>query len=233
MAHAPDDPAAAEYQAIALLRSARVATLATAIAGQPFASLVTPATAPDRSVLLLLSDLSEHTRHLAAEARCSLLVSGPAVTANPQTAPRLTVTGTASRCADPRLKARWLAIHPYASGYAEFADFSLWCVTLGGGLLVGGFARATRLRKTVLTADPTAVAAIDVTAEMIMTHCNDDHPDALAAIADAPGAWRMVGVDVDGCDLAQGETVRRIAWAAPVADAEGVRAELIRLARRR
>ena len=29
--------------------------------GQPFASLVTPACAPDLSLLLLLSDLSEHT----------------------------------------------------------------------------------------------------------------------------------------------------------------------------
>ncbi len=40
----------------------------------------------------------------------------------------------------------------------------------------------------------------------------------------------MVAVDVDGCDLAHGEQVRRIHWAAPVADPDGVRRELIRLA---
>ena len=41
----------------------------------------------------------------------------------------------------------------------------------------------------------------------------------------------MVTVDVDGCDLAQGERVIRVHWSAPVTDAGGVRRELIRLAR--
>jgi len=59
-----DSPA---WAARKLLRAARSGTLATAIDGQPFASLVTPATAPDASVLLLLSDLSEHTRHLRTD----------------------------------------------------------------------------------------------------------------------------------------------------------------------
>src|SRR6185312_9937361 len=102
-----------------LLRAARVGTLATVVdGGQPFASLVTPACAPDLSVLLLLSNLSEHTRHLRAEPRCSVLVTGPAEGANPQTAPRVTMTGIAEVADDPVLKARFLAVHPYASLYA-------------------------------------------------------------------------------------------------------------------
>ena len=60
------------FEARKLLRAARSGTLATAVdGGQPFASLVTPACAPDLSRLLLLSNLSEHTRHLCAEPRCS------------------------------------------------------------------------------------------------------------------------------------------------------------------
>ena len=78
------------WEARGLLRAARVGTLASVADGQPFASLVTPACAPDLSLLLLLSDLSEHTRHLRAEPRCSVLVAGPPVGANPQTAPRVT-----------------------------------------------------------------------------------------------------------------------------------------------
>ena len=66
------------WEARRLLRAARVGTLASAADGQPFASLVTPACAPDLSLLLLLSDLSEHTRHLRAEPRCSVLVAGRA-----------------------------------------------------------------------------------------------------------------------------------------------------------
>jgi hypothetical protein len=36
---------------------------------------------------------------------------------------------------------------------------------------------------------------------------------------------------VDGCDLAQGDLVKRVAWAAPIMEPEDVRRELIRLAR--
>jgi heme iron utilization protein len=41
----------------------------------------------------------------------------------------------------------------------------------------------------------------------------------------------MVAVDVDGCDLAEGERVIRIHWSTPVANPGGVRGELVRLAR--
>ena len=215
-----------------LLRAARVASLASATDGQPFASLVTPATAPDLSLLLLLSDLAAHTRHLRAEPRCALLVVGAAAETNPQTAPRVTVTGLAAIVDDPALTARYLAVHPYAAMYAGFADFHLWRIRPEGGLFVGGFARAARLRAADLRPDPAAVAAVAAAAESIMELCNRDHANALARIVDRPGAWRMVAVDVDGCDLAAGERVARVAWGAPVEGSEGVRAELVRLARR-
>ena len=215
--------------AIKLLRSARVATLATAQDGQPFASLVTPACAPDRSVLLLLSDLSEHTRHLRAESRCSLLMCGPALEQNPQTAPRLTLTGLAEAVNDPALKQRYLAAHPYASLYADFGDFNIWRVRPSAALFVGGFARAVRLRAAELAPDPASVAAIAAAEAAIVSHCNKDHPDALALIAGEAGAWRMACVDVDGCDLALGERVVRIPWSAPVATASDVRRELVAL----
>jgi heme iron utilization protein len=65
---------------------------------------------------------------------------------------------------------------------------------------------------------------------------NADHADALAAIAagllgGGPGAWRMVAVDVDGCDLADGERVLRLPWSAPVAEPGAVRGELVAAAK--
>ena len=231
MANTPDSDLTPAHQAIMLLREARVGTLATVTDGQPFASLVTPGTAPDRSVLMLLSNLSEHTRHLKADPRCSLMVTGTATTINPQTAPRFTLTGTASPIEDASLKARWLALHPYAAMYADFGDFALWRIAPRAGMLVGGFARAFRLKQASLAADPRAVAAVAAAAESIMDHCNTDHPDTLHGIAGGIGAWRMVAVDIDGCDLAEGETVRRIPWSAPVADAATIRTELVKLAR--
>jgi putative heme iron utilization protein len=219
------------WEARKLLRAARVGTLATASEGHPFASLVTPACAPDLSVLLLLSDLSEHTRQLRSEPRCSVMVMGAAEGPNAQTTPRVTITGNAERLVEPALKTRYLAIHPYAALYADFTDFSLWRIRPLGGLFVGGFGKAARLRVADLAPEPAAVAAIEAAAAGIIAHCNADDAGALAAIAGTSGEWRMVAVDIDGCDLAQGERVIRVHWAAPVAGPDGVRSELTRLAR--
>ena len=223
------------WHARMLLRAAKAATLATVADGQPFASLVTPACAPDLSLLLWISMLSEHTRHLRADPRCSVLVAGAPASANPQTAPRVTVTGLAETIEDDALKARWLARHPYAALYASFGDFSLVRIRIMGALYVGGFARAHRLRVADLSADPLAIDALLAAEGSILSHCNADHADALHAIAQAAGGagdgWRMTAADVDGCDLSREDDVLRIHWRAPVTDAGAVRAELVRLAR--
>ena len=226
-------------ETIGLIRGATAATLASSAEGQPFASLVTPAAAPDLSPLLWLSTLSAHTRQLAAEPRCALLFTGKADGPNPQTAPRVTVTGLAERVPEAEvapLKARWLARHPYAALYADFGDFGLWRVRIGAALLVGGFARAERIKAGELAPDAGAVAAILAAESESMAHVNADHADAVAAIAQGllgaePGAWRMVAVDVDGCDLSDGNRTVRLAFLAQVSDSEGVRAALVRAAR--
>ncbi len=217
-----------------LQRSATAATLATVTAGQPFASLIAPAPAPDGSVLMLLSDLSEHTRHLRTEPRCSLLLAAPNHDPNPQAGARLTLTGLAELEPDRAMHARWVARHPYAAFYADFGDFHIFRLRPAAGLYIGGFASATRLRQPDLMPDPSAVAALLAAEADIMGHCNADHPDTLAKLAETaggpPGAWRMTACDVDGCDLTQEARVLRIAWPRPVVDANGVRTSLIMLA---
>lgn len=228
-----DNPA---FEARCLVRGASSAVLATQAAGQPFASLVTPATAGDLSVLLLLSSLSEHTRQLRAEPRCALLFQGQAVETNPQTAPRVTLTGLAAPVPGPEvpaLKARFLAKHPYAALYADFGDFAPWRVTPAAAQLVGGFARALRLRGAELLPDPAAVAALAAAERGILDHMNAEHAGAVAAIGaalpgGAPGPWRMVALDPDGADLALEERVLRLNFNVPATGAEAVRAELIR-----
>jgi heme oxygenase (biliverdin-IX-beta and delta-forming) len=234
------DPA---LEARRLIRAAGSAALATQADGQPFASLVTPAAALDLSPLLWLSTLSEHTRQLRTEPRCALLFTGAPEGPNPQTTPRVTLTGRAEPVEGAEmaaLKARWLARHPYAALYADFADFALWRVVPGGALLVGGFARAVRLRMANLLPDPAAVAALTAAEAGIVEHVNADHADAVAAIAEgllgqAPAApddpWRLAAVDVDGADLSAGERVCRLPFSRTVSAAEDVRVELVRAAR--
>ena len=225
------DPALAARR---LLRAARAGSLATVFEGQPFASLITPATAPDGSVLMLLSGLSPHTRHLRAEPRCSVMVMGASTSPNPQTAPRLSLTGAAAPEPDPALKARWVALHPYAAFYADLSDFQLWRFRADAGQFVGGFASAHRLLAGDLAPDPAAAASIAAAEARIISHCNTDHPEAMEAIAHARGGegadWRMVACDPDGCDLARAETGLRVAWSAPACGPAEIRAELVRFA---
>ena len=222
--------AAIVWQARTLLRGARSATLATTEDGQPYAALVTPAPAPDLSLLLLLSGLSAHTRQLRENGRCALMVMGEPTGPNPQTAPRLTVTGIAEPEPDPALKARWVARHPYAAFYAELPDFRLIRIRPTSGHFIGGFASAHRLTAADLTPDPAAMAAVAEAEASVIEHMNTDHAGAVDRIAGSAG-WRMAAVDVDGCDLVRDETVLRIAWTAPAADADGIRAQLMTLSR--
>ena len=171
-----------------LMRAAASATLATGRDGQPFASLVTPAVAADGAVLLWLSTLSEHTRQLEREPRCALLFQGTPDGPNPQTAPRVTVTGLAERVEDEALKAVWLARHPYAELYAGFADFGLWRIAPLGGLAVLGFARAHRLRAGDLRPGPEDDAAPPA----------DPRPECVGEVEVAVAAPLIVGTGPAG-----------------------------------
>ncbi len=219
------------FAARCLWRAARAATLATQSGGQPFAALVTPAVAPDGSALLLLSGLSVHTRHLLAEPRCALMVSGAPDGPNPQTAARLTVTGRAAQETDQRWRHYWLERHPYAGFYAGLADFRLWRMVPEAGHFVAGFGRAGALTRAELAPPAEVADALDTSAERIVGHCNADHSDALALLAgtEPASAVRMIGVDQDGFDVAADDAIVRVPFDRPVADALGVRAALVRM----
>jgi hypothetical protein len=79
-------------QAATLIRDARAGSLATVAGGAPYAALVTPAVADDAHLILLLSTLSAHTRHLMANPACALLLVGEPAETNPQTAPRVSLS---------------------------------------------------------------------------------------------------------------------------------------------
>src|SRR5436305_382543 len=129
-----------------LIRGRDRAALATALpagtqgeAAWPYASLVLVAVDHDLSPILLLSDLAEHSKAIAADPRVSLLFDGTAGRAQPLTGPRVTLLGRAAKTDDQRLERRFLRHHPDAGMYAGFGDFHFYKVTLDRAHLVGGF----------------------------------------------------------------------------------------------
>ena len=136
--------------AASLMLSARSATLATAQDGLPHAALVTPALDTDGQPLLLLSELALHTKQLRANPACALLFTGQAVDENPQTTPRLCLTGQARPLEDKNKRNLFLEVHPYAGQYIDFADFKFWKLFILGSNYVGGFANASSLKFSAL-----------------------------------------------------------------------------------
>jgi len=136
--------------AAALLLAARAGTLATLNKGMPHASLVTPAVDRDGLPILLLSGLAAHTRHLRADPACALLVTGSTTDENPQTAPRLNLTGIAREVPADGVRAHYLAAHPYAARYVGFSDFSFWKIFIISAQYIGGFASASQLNVAAL-----------------------------------------------------------------------------------
>ncbi len=115
--------------------------------GGPMATRVAVGTDAAGRPVLLVSDLSAHTRALRADPRCSLLVGEPGPRGDPLTHPRLTLTGTARFVPkgapdhDP-LRALWLEGHPKSALYIDFADFSFVVIDIEAGYLNGGFGKA-------------------------------------------------------------------------------------------
>jgi len=234
------DGAAARRLARGCLRGA-LATLDAADGG-PYVSMVTLACDHDGAPLLLLSDLADHSRNLAADDRVSLLVEAPPATAgspppaNPQTGARATLIGRIAESAEPRHRARYLARHPDARAYAAFTDFRVYRVEVARVRLVGGFAKAVTLPGPDYPY-PGAWRALAEAEDGILDHMNADHADALDAmarhLADQKGAgWRMTGIDPEGTDLRRGGVAARIRFDAPVGDADDARRALVELAGR-
>jgi putative heme iron utilization protein len=136
-----------------LIENAKTATLATAENGIPHAALVTVAVRQLRPILLL-SQLAIHTRQLQANPACSLLLVGEASGPNPQTTPRLCLTGVAARTESKAARTIFLASHPYANLYVDFADFAFWEIDVTSAYYVGGFGAARQLEVTNLAGNP-------------------------------------------------------------------------------
>jgi len=152
MTDAPSAEETPARQAITVMRAADRASLATSRGGWPFASLVLAALDSDGTPLLLISDLAEHAKNIAAEPRVSLLFDGTAGLADPLTGPRVTVLGEAVQSNKPERLRRFLARHPAAELYAGFKDFHLYRVEVARAHLVAGFGRIHWIERPELLA---------------------------------------------------------------------------------
>jgi heme iron utilization protein len=222
---------AVDVIARALVRRCRSATLASALTGRrqgwPYASLVTVACTGEGSPVLLLSTLADHTRNLLEDPRAALLFEEASGLVNPQTGPRVTLTGRLKPTSDPIAARRFLARHPGADLYAGFADFGFYRMTVERAHYVGGFGRANWLGAKKFLFESKASASVMAAEQRLSERLNREYGEALSRLAGKPGKqWRIIGIDPEGLDLMSTKVFRRLEFPQPVRSGRGVRGEI-------
>jgi len=205
-----------EAAARSLVRTRPVASLATLEIGTgcPYASLVTVATETDGSPIILISKLAWHTRNLKADPRASILFCADAGSGDPLNLGRVSLMGVAEPTTAPRARQRFLARHPRASFYVDFADFAFWRLRVERAHYVGGFGRITTLTAHELLGSTDTATAWEAQIDASIVAANEGQARLIADLAAAETSaagdgWSIAACDPDGCDLLRGdETVR-------------------------
>lgn len=225
------DPVAATRQVVRLARTGALGTLAET--GHPFASFVTAATTPRGEPILLLSKLALHTQNLQRDPRATLLLVAPGGEGgDPLAGARVTVTGRVVAAEERDAAARrFLARHPEARGYAGFADFAFYRLEAEKAHLVAGFGRIHEVPASAFLV-PEDLADLSEMEAGAVEHMNDDHADAIELYAtrflgEAPGPWRLTGLDALGLDLVCGERLARLDFPEPLRAASELRPVLV------
>jgi heme iron utilization protein len=140
-----------------LITTQPLAALGTVQGGEPFVSMVpfafiSNAALPNSSKLIIhVSTLAAHTKHMLENSRISLMVmaaSAPDVSA--QATPRVTIQGVATQLDKAsteyeEAKAAYIERFPQSLDLFGFSDFSLFAIASTSARFVAGFAQAMTL----------------------------------------------------------------------------------------
>ncbi len=227
-------PGAAARQ---LVRGQDRAGLATIMpdTGAPYASLVIFCCDYAGRPYFLLSDLAQHTMNIAENPSVSLLVDGVAGLEDPLTGRRVTLMGRVERFDPPDGGARFISRHPSSELYAGFGDFNWYGFLPERCHMVAGFGAIDWIEPGDYQFDAANASDLATAEQDIVDHMNGDHADTVQLFAARllglyGTGWRMTGIDPEGCDLRRGGDVARLAFSAPVRDAESARQALLSLA---
>ena len=132
-----------------LIRSERIAHLATLRGGAPMASMTLYLPAPDFSAFYVhVSRLAWHTQDMAQDGRVALSIAETDDRrADPFTLMRVSVRGSSVQYMDENgeMKKAWLARFPEQAINFELADFSFWRIAPRDARFVAGFGRIYNL----------------------------------------------------------------------------------------
>lgn len=226
---------------LAQAASATLSTLATEPAGYPFGSLVNFAVEAQGDIILLTSDLAEHSHNFKADDRASLLVCQRDAP-DPVAAGRVTLVGAIEAIVEQALeqaRALFLEANPSAKLYVDFKDFHFYRLSVKAVRYVGGFGHMSWVELDAYRqAGPDPIVPY---APGIISHMNEDHADAMLLMArhqaEVTGTRAvMSGVDRYGFDMnietENGPVRVRLGFSSVLHSIEQVRPEMVAQVRR-
>ena len=209
-----------------------LSTLSKRLEGFPFGSVAPFMLDHDGCPIILISDIAEHSKNIAADPRVSLIVQP--WSADMQSTGRVTLIGHAQQLdSKDSLGPRYLRYFPQAVDYFAMHDFRFYRIEPVRVRWIGGFGKIHWVEPAAYLTTTGQLAEAE---EGIVTHMNTDHADTLTAYCrhihgEIDPRPEMVGIDPDGFDLRSGQRLIRFPFASPVLNATDARAQLIEMAK--
>lgn len=209
--HPAHDNAHAARQMLRAHRYGSLCTLSKKFDGHPFGSITPYLTDHDGSLLILISDLAEHTKNIRNDPRVSLITHNqedPHI----QTQGRVTVVGNAAHVNERDAAGkRYLRYFPEAQTYFAMHDFQFYRIVPQAIRYIGGFGDIHWVK-----AEQYAVAS------HALISAEDDLLDELNATR-SPAQGRVIGIDCDGYDVRTEQRIGRFEFQEKVMDAASAR----------
>lgn len=200
--------------------------------GYPFGSVVPFCLDYQGRVIILISELAQHTKNVKVDSRCSLLVFAEG--GDIQAAARLTIVADAKPIAQEEVESvaqRYYRYFPQAKDFHKIHDFSFWVLEPVKYRYIGGFGKIHWAEAQTL-ANPFSA---DVEADMV-AHMNQDHADALPLYAKLANivvadnvTIAMTAIDSLGFHVRIGEKIIYISFPQAVTSPLQVRQTLVEL----
>jgi heme oxygenase (biliverdin-IX-beta and delta-forming) len=227
---------------VAALSTGTLCTIARQPAGFPYGSFVTFAM-DGADPVFFISLMAEHTKNLGVDPRASLLVAETGH-GDPLANGRVTLLGRVRQLGPGSEydsgRAAYLAVHPSASYYIDYADFAFWRLDVESVRYIGGYGRMSWVELEDFRSglpDPIALHA-----GAIVEHMNREHAVVMASCCRAFSKAKdtrsavMTAIDRYGFEMSavtdRGPRPIRLAFPAPISTPEDARRELITLAER-
>lgn len=210
------------------------------IEGYPFGSVTPFCLDRQGRVVILVSDLAQHTKNILNDNKVSMTLAADAEKGSDvQAHARLTYIGQAKTIPQDELdqvKMRYVRYLPRAGQYFEAHSFTFYRIEMVKGRFIGGFGKIFWLEPDELLLDNPFDEAAEID---ILNHMNEDHQQAMRQYlknmygiqTGKDNSLQMVGVDALGCDIRRDGRIHRIWFDKPVANSKEAREQLVQLAK--